>query len=482
MKQVHVAEFYTAYLEGSLPPAVQVNVEAHLRECSQCAQELTELSRLIEALHTLPPVEAPVDLVAQVRSRLPSAPPRAWWRWQPAMAYGIVVASLAIAFWLGQALAPGSREGTGSRMAAHPSPPPPLPSALPTAPSVETGAHQTPVQPLRETISGEAPHTVRARQPISSSSRSTTGFESPPTIAPERNMHLDASPSPLDPPASNAPTLSLSSPVTESVDQPAAGITIMPATANGEGKEDLASPASRAKHNPTEAAKPTIAEQVAPTVIAATPRARAFSSDTEMAAVDATTPTPAMPNRAAGNSNAHPGVTDGMVSTLKVRANAGVHLAAPWGTVEIQAVRLPGAGAPGRLQIIGAGLSLHIEGGVAKGEGSEILVPTQAGGSLQIVTVRSGGGKATFYLAAPSPEGIRARTDLNLGVRPLSSALALLATEAGTYIICPIALAGRNCPAQLTALPPREILRALVESLGARVVEGDQLLGVVPER
>lgn len=97
MKAAHVAEYYTAYLEGSLPEELRQEVARHLEACPQCAAELEEMRLLIADLRALPEVPAPPDFVAGVRARLEARPaPRPWFLRMPALAGGTLVAAALV--------------------------------------------------------------------------------------------------------------------------------------------------------------------------------------------------------------------------------------------------------------------------------------------------------------------------------------------------------------------------------------------------
>jgi anti-sigma-K factor RskA len=61
------AEALGAYALGALPDAETTEVEAHLRECDRCREDLAALRVAVEALPTVvPPVDAPVELEDRV--------------------------------------------------------------------------------------------------------------------------------------------------------------------------------------------------------------------------------------------------------------------------------------------------------------------------------------------------------------------------------------------------------------------------------
>ncbi len=102
MTQAHVAEQYSAYLDGRLPEATRQAVEAHLHACPQCAAELDALRRLVAELRALPEVPAPAALVEALRARRAArASARPWFLRPPALAGGaLAAAALAVALLL----------------------------------------------------------------------------------------------------------------------------------------------------------------------------------------------------------------------------------------------------------------------------------------------------------------------------------------------------------------------------------------------
>ena len=82
-------EHITGYLAGTLPPKQRDRVEAHLRECTACAEEVALLRRAKALFPALPPKPLPADFTARVMSRVAVLPqqeatalphPTLWWR------------------------------------------------------------------------------------------------------------------------------------------------------------------------------------------------------------------------------------------------------------------------------------------------------------------------------------------------------------------------------------------------------------------
>jgi hypothetical protein len=95
MKAAHVTEYYTAYLEGSLPDALRAEVARHLDACPRCAEELEAMRALVATLHELPEAPLPADFAAGVRARMADRrPARPWLLRLPALAGGTLAAAV----------------------------------------------------------------------------------------------------------------------------------------------------------------------------------------------------------------------------------------------------------------------------------------------------------------------------------------------------------------------------------------------------
>lgn|GEM_PF-1957257 len=100
MKAAHVAEYYTAYLEGSLPEALREEMARHLESCPRCAAELEETRAIVASLREMPAMPLPADFAAGVQARLANRrhPVHSWFTRLPALAGGTLAAvALALA-------------------------------------------------------------------------------------------------------------------------------------------------------------------------------------------------------------------------------------------------------------------------------------------------------------------------------------------------------------------------------------------------
>jgi len=94
----HVGDRLSPFMDGELPPHERGEVEAHLRDCAECASELAGLAAL-DAMAREIPVSAPDgyfdSFPARVRERMKSRPARrAWQQWTWAAAAALLLAVL----------------------------------------------------------------------------------------------------------------------------------------------------------------------------------------------------------------------------------------------------------------------------------------------------------------------------------------------------------------------------------------------------
>ncbi|MEM8533890.1 MAG: zf-HC2 domain-containing protein [Chloroflexota bacterium] len=84
------SETLNLYLDGQLAPDEQVQVEAHLAECTSCQQELAALRDLFVAFDELPQVALPIDIAEVVLEQIaPSTPV-----WRVRLVWGLIFAQL----------------------------------------------------------------------------------------------------------------------------------------------------------------------------------------------------------------------------------------------------------------------------------------------------------------------------------------------------------------------------------------------------
>lgn len=151
----HVTKRLSAYCNGELPSAEAKAVEAHVKECARCREELEEIRLGVALASHLAPVAAPESLWPRVEAELdraegarPEHAPRlAWLDWRAA---GAVVAVLLLGVWL------AARWMSSGPTPAQPDQPaiaraPERPAAQPVA--YDLGAYLRPVQAASEAAS-----------------------------------------------------------------------------------------------------------------------------------------------------------------------------------------------------------------------------------------------------------------------------------------------------------------------------------------
>ncbi len=100
MRCTNCRDNFTDYLEDSLPPPQREQMAAHLRECTDCAAELAALRRTVAALHSLPTVSPPEDLLARINRAVDAqtTTPRFRVSWQR-IGTVAAAATLLVGFW-----------------------------------------------------------------------------------------------------------------------------------------------------------------------------------------------------------------------------------------------------------------------------------------------------------------------------------------------------------------------------------------------
>jgi anti-sigma factor RsiW len=167
MSPPHIPEDYFTILAGELPPARQDAIEAHLRECSRCAEELAAVQRALQVLPTLPVAAVEATLADRVRALAIRTPhPRTlWWR-SPQLAACAACLLLGIGIGLGL-----SRRATN--LAVLPPRPVPVapaaPVSVPTPPPTAQTPTQHPPVPVSPRTDAQtaqsAPHTPHRQPP-----------------------------------------------------------------------------------------------------------------------------------------------------------------------------------------------------------------------------------------------------------------------------------------------------------------------------
>lgn len=76
------------YMDGQLKSADREAVEAHLKECSECAATLRAMRLGVDALRGMETAEVSDTFWLRLRERLPEKKPSWWQRWTTALRWG----------------------------------------------------------------------------------------------------------------------------------------------------------------------------------------------------------------------------------------------------------------------------------------------------------------------------------------------------------------------------------------------------------
>ena len=98
-------EFLNSYLDGELADAVRLEVDSHLRACSDCREELSGLQRVKTGLRAMPRRTLPSAVIAALEEKAAERLEKASWLWRlvypkvwvPAAAFAL--ATLTLVFW-----------------------------------------------------------------------------------------------------------------------------------------------------------------------------------------------------------------------------------------------------------------------------------------------------------------------------------------------------------------------------------------------
>ena len=253
MKAAHVAEFYSAYLDGTLPERLRQRVETHLHACPQCAAELDDLRLMLDDLAAMPAPELPANFAAGVRAHLgaPIAPRRVFpWRIPVFAGAALAAAAVLLLIFSPRVNGPSGPIGTVPTPTIQPSKPMSAPAPrhadtdrqLAATPDPFAGnpaptGTQTPSTMINDM--GEHPHAAKLRTGVSSSG---ADFGKMAAKQPTSAQPVEVALAPPSPALDNTPTY-----MTKSIPDAAAapdGIaagapTSPPAVAAEKDKDDL---------------------------------------------------------------------------------------------------------------------------------------------------------------------------------------------------------------------------------------------------
>ncbi|MHB9108225.1 MAG: anti-sigma factor family protein [Armatimonadota bacterium] len=478
MKAAHVAEYYTAYLEGSLPEELRQEVARHLEACPQCAAELEEMRLLVESLREMPELPAPVNFAAGVRARLDARrPPRPWFLRVPVLAGGTLAATalvLAIVF------APMLQSPRGMMVAKQPER------------ALEKNWQDTPDAAMElqtRGLSSEKSEAITTPPPAApvpdpfaldnggKPAQTAPTTATPPPVIPHRLGGNDARGK-----VSGQPTGRLSKgggagvlldrkdghemPADAAADEQRPPVIAMESSAKPESKTDEPAPAMMAKlppvaaeagereRTPPPAAMPSKAAGPAgpqgpsgPATSAATGNARNSSADAPGFGSAQSSEKMAVADSSLSEADREYLDPDGGVRLQYAVSNALVLRSAVVKGAEATVTVETAAPAPTGLLLRpieptrGKARSYPLS---AEARTSTFTLPLQRGGSVVELIVNAGNTTTRAYLAVPDTGARKASFSLNLRKAPMTEALQRLAVAGSFFILCPAELAEKK--------------------------------------
>lgn len=444
----HVDEFYTAYLENTLPQSLRQEVEEHLRVCPQCSMELAEFCQVVEYLHEMPTVASPQDFSVVVRSALPVTSTRrapCWTLTYQAMA----VACVLLVVGLGLRYFPHSRPEatarlvakstrTGSQESRNGTPRLEV-AAAPASGDVKTNHLEKlaakPAQRLRRTDTGVDGHTLRGVNADDGYDRKVgkttvpSERDTPPVLATAPRESREAAPSSA--PAVPAPMVaSVSAGAMAEIDQSANESAPMRAA---DGMAASRTAKSVLQNNDT---APPVAFQL---------NAAQTVQFTGLA-VEA-------------NAIALPGETSGQVH-LTVRSDDAT-----------------------KLRVTGASSKWVTEQHFnfdPPGSAVTLSIPSGGSGANFKLTFSRGAESDVAYLFAPGEGPRQQHVTLRATNQSMIQVMQQLANDAGLYIFAPAEVVQRTVTMSLK-LPPAQLINTVASQQRALPVQSGQLVTITPQ-
>lgn len=441
----HVDEFYTAYLEHTLPEPLRQEVEAHLRECPQCAAELTELCQVVECLHDLPMIAAPEGFAEAVRTSLPRVPRRvpAWRMALPAVAAAAVLVLVSVGFWQfrgaylrqqPQTVAGTPRDNT-------------LPHPL-TTPRTESGVELAPSADADSTT--ETPTTAKTQPEPETPEQVLKSFPQLKDVAsPTSSAGESAAPKRAAAPRE-------SQPMTSAASEPPA-------------------PQANALNAPAPVPAPAAAERTLSDAYEPQPQARVGRAEV-----------PSMTKAAS------PRLSGGML--LEFAEGDGQSLQLDEVVVQMNAQVVSGEKA-GQVQLVmqtPTATTVRISGASSKWQNTQQLAINPPGGSMMLDIPAGGDGgslKMTFtfagktetaYLFTPGVGPRKTTVDVQAANQSMLQLLQQLANESGVYIFAPGDFAQRTVTLSLR-LSPIAVLNTLANQQNAQALHAGKIVTITPK-
>jgi len=539
MNTAHVAEHYTAYLEGSLPEPLRQEVARHLDACPQCAAELEEMRRLAACLREMPAAPLPPDFAAGVHARLAARrPARPWLLRLPALAGGTLAAAvlaLVIIYVQPRLTTPVSPTVANAPIRAEEQ----ISKAAPGTGERETGSLNGLRSPAPAGAAPNAPGVAADPFAERGVAHQKTAAPTPPAIT--RTAKSGNTRGAQGGGSSNAPFRSRAQQMDRTGEKPASGSV----TVNNDIDDKYASQQKMVAALPTakpeavrEAQPPAVAVEnkmtaegsnVTPSIMVPAPETPGTSGPPGSAGPPrAFNPNEPRTNNMAADSNATPPLPAGSSGALNDVAkientNIGKTANPPGGPPREQA---PAAAVPGaragsekeELQFSTMG-KLTLRGITEKGADATVTVETAAapaaltirrayldrrdaqdvpllsethtavftiplrrGGSVLELSLGAGDKAVQAYLVAPDAGERRAVVSLRLQKAPMTDALRQLAAAGHLFILCPPQFAQlQNVSFIVRRVQPLSALSDLAFQHGYRAVTVKNFVSLVPK-
>ena len=260
----HFLEMLSNYVDGVLPEAERIALEAHLQGCDSCTEELESLRATVQMLRRMPEVEAPRSFrIAPAAITAPTPPPERpvfLWTMRVSTALAVVAFTVMVAGNVTGLFEGGGGDGeqaADSPAASEPEPRDLMEESAATPTAIPAGI----MQPTPEAMMESEPDMIPKSTPMMMAERTATpepeAMMEPTAVPEEAREEPTATPKPQsNTVASSASDDSLKYETTISVTEPAPAATAMP--------EPTPTPAPTVTPRP----RPTTAPMPSPTLYA----------------------------------------------------------------------------------------------------------------------------------------------------------------------------------------------------------------------
>ena len=258
-------EMLSDYLDGELPEAERIALEAHLQGCDSCTEELESLRATVQLMHRMPEVEAPRSFrLAPAAVTTPTPPPEKpvfLWAMRVSTALAVVAFTVMVAGNVTGLFEGGGGDGGRAASEDETAYDSPALSPIPTpAPMTEDEPEDAMMAPTPQAMMEAEPDIIPKSTPMMMAERTATpepeAMMEPTAMPEEAREEPTATPKPQsDTVASSASDDSLKYETTISVTEPAPAATAMP--------EPTPAPALTATPRP----RPTTAPIPSPTLV-----------------------------------------------------------------------------------------------------------------------------------------------------------------------------------------------------------------------